>query len=71
MVRLTCYYLLRIYYVTRDLTSRALPLSRLIFNYEAETYILRSAAIRIQDGFLCDFVELITVLTGIVISRIS
>ena len=37
MVRLTFYYLLRIYYVTRDLTSRALPLSRLIFSYEAET----------------------------------
>ena len=30
--------------------SRATPLSRLIFNYEAETYILRSAAIRIQDN---------------------
>ena len=37
MVRLTFYYLLRIYYVTRDLMSRAPPLSRLIFFYEAET----------------------------------
>ena len=32
MVQLTFYYLLQIYYVTR-----ALPLSRLIFNYKAET----------------------------------
>ena len=39
MVRLTFYYLLRIYYVTRDLMSRALPLSRLIFSYEAETWV--------------------------------
>ena len=49
MVRLTFYYLLWIYYVTCDLTSRAPPLSCLIFNYEAETYNLRSAAIRIQE----------------------
>ena len=40
---------LRIYYVTRDLTLRAPPLSHLIFSYEAETYYLRSAAIRIQE----------------------
>ena len=37
MVQLTFYYLLWIYYITHDLTSRALPLSRLIFTYEAET----------------------------------
>ena len=37
MVQLTFYYLLWIYYVTRDLTSHAPPLSCLIFNYEAET----------------------------------
>ena len=48
MVRLTFYYLLRIYYVTRNLTLHAPPLSCLIFSYEAETYYLRSAAIRIQ-----------------------
>ena len=49
MVRLTFYYLLRIYYITRNLTSCAAPLSRLIFTYKAETYNLRSAAIRIQE----------------------
>ena len=37
MVQLTFYYLLQIYYITRDLTSHAPPLSRLIFTYEAET----------------------------------
>ena len=37
MVRLTFYYLLRIYYVLHNLMSRALPLSHLIFTYEAET----------------------------------
>ena len=54
MVRLTFYYHLRIYYVMRDLTSRAPPLSRLIFTYKAETYNLRSAANRIQDTRLED-----------------
>ena len=49
MVRLTFYYLLWIYYVTHDLMLCAPPLSRLIFTYEAETYNLRSAAIRIQE----------------------
>ena len=49
MVRLTFYYLLQIYYITRDLTLHAPPLSRLIFTYEAETYNLRLAAIRIQE----------------------
>ena len=37
MVRLTFYYHLRIYYIMRDLTSHALPLSCLIFTYKAET----------------------------------
>ena len=37
MVRLTFYYLLRIYYIMRDLTLRTPPLSHLIFTYEAET----------------------------------
>ena len=37
MVRLTFYYLLWIYYVPCDLTSCTLPLSHLIFTYEAET----------------------------------